>query len=556
MNTHEATPGESTVDLRTRIRRLREFRNALEAAVEPLAYSSRAGQFTFQAPLSATELLAGSYITIDAAANTKYLGQIITRDIVLREGPELGFDFTSEELGFTGVSARSSVQLANRTQLRAIEGEGVILGVYDGDRFAVTANEGAVQDAALALATDAEIRQYLTAVQAQSAALQVGQLLNAASPTPVALNARGFNRHTFLCGQSGSGKTFSLGVIIEQLLLETDLTLILIDPNSDFTELKRVRSLDEINRTRTTPLSAHAYDELVARYQRIMPQVRIFRPAAYNTPDQLQIHFGDLEPPAQAVVLQLDPLVDRAEYNTFTRTIERLPQERYSIADVQHALLHDYSAEARSLALRLQNLGIADWEVWCPPQSDSSLIEALDADARCIVVDTGALALPAEKSVVVQAVLNQLWKGRHRRRPFLIVMDEAHNICPQAPEDNLTAVTTSDTIRIAGEGRKFGLYLLLASQRPDKIHANVLSQCDNLILMRMNSQRDLDHVQTVFSHAPASLLARATQFGLGHSLIAGRIVHNPTFVKIGGRLSQEGGSDVPTSWAMPKAGPA
>ena len=54
---------------------------------------------------------------------------------------------------------------------------------------------------------------------------------------PCLADGCGFNRHTFLCGQSGSGKTCSLGVILEQLLTDTDLRLVILDPNSDFVHL-------------------------------------------------------------------------------------------------------------------------------------------------------------------------------------------------------------------------------------------------------------------------------------------------------------------------------
>ncbi len=57
----------------------------------------------------------------------------------------------------------------------------------------------------------------------------------------IALDAGGFDRHTFLCGQSGSGKTYSLGLVLERLLLETDLRVVILDPNSDFVRLADVR---------------------------------------------------------------------------------------------------------------------------------------------------------------------------------------------------------------------------------------------------------------------------------------------------------------------------
>ena len=68
------------------------------------------------------------------------------------------------------------------------------------------------------------------------AMLWLGDLALAAG-VPCLADARGFSRHTFLCGQSGSGKTYSLGVILERLLIETDLRVVVLDPNSDFVRL-------------------------------------------------------------------------------------------------------------------------------------------------------------------------------------------------------------------------------------------------------------------------------------------------------------------------------
>jgi type IV secretory pathway VirB4 component len=55
------------------------------------------------------------------------------------------------------------------------------------------------------------------------------------------LDAGGFDRHTFFCGQSGSGKTYALGTVLERLLLETSLRIVVLDPNSDFVRLDDVR---------------------------------------------------------------------------------------------------------------------------------------------------------------------------------------------------------------------------------------------------------------------------------------------------------------------------
>ena len=174
-------------------------------------------------------------------------------------------------------------------------------------------------------------------------------------------------------------------------------------------------------------------------------------------------------------------------------------------------------------------------------------------DVRCLVVDLGSLATREEQALASAAVLGELWRRREERRPVLIVVDEAHNVCPARPEDPLTAIATEYAVRIAGEGRKFGLYLLVSTQRPQKVHENVLSQCDNLLLMRMNSTADLGFVGDVFSFVPRSLLERATTFRQGESLAAGLIAPHPAFIRFGQRLAQEGGGDVPADWSRPEA---
>jgi DNA helicase HerA-like ATPase len=115
--------------------------------------------------------------------------------------------------------------------------------------------------------------------------------------------------------------------------------------------------------------------------------------------------------------------------------------------------------------------------------------------------------------------------------------------------DAIQQAATDLMIAIAGEGRKYGIYLFLATQRPDKLHPNVISQCDNLMLMRMNSQADIERLAEIFSFVPKGLLAEAAAFRQGEALLAGKTVPSPMTVRIGSRLSAEGGMDIPTTWA-------
>jgi hypothetical protein len=515
--------------------------------VAQVAYSTDGRTFGFEAPL-ALSIPVGCYVHLKAGDDQEYLGQIITKDIVQREGAELSFGFDVEGIVPDWLSITGS---RSRLRIRALEGSGMLLGRVAGDDLVATSNTDTFHQATITPADTALVGRYLAGPRLKRASLSIGHVLYVDGHVPVELDAGGFNRHTFLCGQSGSGKTFSLGILLERLLLETDLRIVILDPNSDFVRFDRVRPLDEVNRFHANPLSAEAYDELAARYRQAADGLRIFRPAALAARGEhpLRARFGDLSPREQGTVLDLDPIEDREEFNAFWRLVERLGHQNYSWGEVREAIGRDYTDQVRQLGLRIENLGIADWEVWSPP-GEPSLLDALGQDDwRGLVLDIGTLGSSVEKSVIANATLTHLWQQRNRRQPLLIVIDEAHNLCPQEPENDMQAISTEAVIRIAGEGRKFGLYLLLASQRPGKIHSNVLSQCDNLLLMRMNSHADLAHLASILSQIPISLMEQATSFSIGESLLAGRIVQNPTLAKFEGRLSVEGGSDIPTTWA-------
>ena len=514
-----------------------------------VAYSTDGRTFGYEAPLS-MPIPVGSYVALSVQNGGEYLGQLVTKEVSVRQGAEIGLELdpSLSALLPKGISFSSSHTYP--LQRLYAHGSGVILGRLDGGRHVPTTSEDGFQSADLTPASGHLVAQYL-APEGRTT-LDVGRALYTEGGVRALVGAEGFDRHTFLCGQSGSGKTFALGVILERLLLETDLRIVILDPNSDFVRLDRLRPLADVNRTTSSELSPESYEALVDLFRRVAPKLKVLRPDPYaEEPSKLlRIRFSDLERHEQGLVLGMDPLRDREEFNAYWRAIEGLSKVRYSLSEVKEAVMRQFSAEARQLGLRIENLGVADWSLWCSAD-EPSLIDVLDEDWRCLVIDSGTLASPAEQSIVAASVLGHLWRHRHERQPILIVADEAHNICPQEPVDNLETAATSHAIKIAGEGRKFGLYLLVATQRPSKIHANVLSQCDNLVLMKMNSASDLEHISQIFSQAPATFLDQSPHFAQGECLLAGKMVRNPTFGGFEGRFSEEGGTDVPTSWASP-----
>ena len=477
----------------------RVMRRQLEASVLALATSVDGHRFSFQARLEPLALRVGGYVILESAGPPR-LGQVLSLEVAQADAGEIGWE---------GATTHMTIRLAR--------GEGVVL-------------DGPLEpfhDAIARPAEPGEVRAWLGATTPRRAILPAGELTRAAGLIH-ALDAGGFDRHTFLCGQSGSGKTYALGVLLEQLLLETSLRIVVLDPNSDYVRLREVR--DDVA------------PELAARYRAAAEGVAVHR-SAPSGPGRLRVRLTELDEQAQAAVLRLDPIRDRDEYAELTALLEDLRPETLE------ALQTADRPSAAALSRRARNLGVDAWSLWARTDPGSSLEALEDPAVRCLVVDLGSLPTREEQAVAAGAVLERLWRLRARREPVLIVIDEAHNVCPAAPADPLTALATEHTVRIAAEGRKFGLYLLTATQRPQKVHPNVVSQCDNLVLMRMNSAADLAFTSEVFSFVPAGLLELAAGFTLGQALVAGKLSSHPALVKMGPRNAEEGGSDVPSTWA-------
>lgn len=344
------------------------------------------------------------------------------------------------------------------------------------------------------------------------------------SSLPVHLLAQKFNRHTFWCGQSGSGKTYALGVLLEQILVHTELPMVILDPNSDFVRLSEVR-------VDADPSAAEVLERTDTR-------------VLYSTRDggeRLHASFLELSVASRAAVLQLDPVINAEEYNALLHT--KVDPKTFNDADFLDALRASDHPGAQRLATRIENLQVLNWDLWS--RGGESATDIVQSRPRATVLDLGGFTHPEEPKVAALAVLERLWATREERRPVLIVIDEAHNLCPPDPASQVERALTQQLIQIAAEGRKFGLWLLLSTQRPTKVHPNVLSQCDNLCVMRMNAPRDLAELAEVFGYAPEETLSAAQGFLQGQTLFAGGFIDAPTLTQMGPRITEEGGVDVP-----------
>ena len=446
-------------------------RRSLEASVAAVASSVDGRRFTFQWSIHDLSVKIGGYASIDGR-----LGQVHAVEAAWVEGAALIAAVTEE------------VTDASHLRIVLARGHGVLLDGA-GTPF---------HDVPIARADATSVAEWLDRTRPRRRSLDVGELI-LRQGVRFGLDAGGFDRHTFFCGQSGSGKTYALGTILEQLLLQTSLRLVILDPNSDFVRLAEPREgIDE---------------DVASRYRQAAEGV-VVRTVGRG-PERLHVRFRDFDPVEQAAVLRLDPIRNRDEYGALVEILESGLKSPFTTAgELAERLATAERAEFRALATRMRNLGLHRWPVWSVEDPGS-------------LQDLGAPGGPRA----------------------LIVIDEAHNVCPREPRDEVTALATEHAARIAAEGRKFGLYLLVSTQRPHRVNDLVVSQCDNLVLMRMTSVGDLAYVADTLSFAPPALLQEATAFRMGESLVAGKIASHPAFVRFGPRLSEEGGSDVPVTWA-------
>ncbi|HET6967365.1 MAG TPA: ATP-binding protein [Ornithinibacter sp.] len=401
-------------------------------------------------------------------------------------------------------------------------GTGVVIGTIADDLGLERGARPAFEDAPLVPAAV----DHLAALHGSGAAsMTIGTWRTGDVGADAKLRASGFNRHTFLCGQSGSGKTYALGVLLERLILQTDLRIAVLDPNADFVHLGR-----------TLPGVPEEAGQRIAERG-----VRVLRSDSTRSGDAepLRLRFRTMTRAAQAAVLRLDPIRDQEEYNAFVGMLATLGQS--DLGNLLVNLRAGTEAQQR-LARRMENLGLTEWEAWA--RDLPSAADVVTGAPGVTVMDLGGFGDPMESTSIALEVVDELWAQRDRRVPTLVVIDEAHNLCRSDPTDPVATLLLERIIQIAAEGRKYGLWLLLSSQRPSKIHPQILSQCDNLMLMRMNSPDDIVELGRTFGFAPQPMLRASTGFVQGEALLAGGFAPVPMLVQMRERLTAQGGSDV------------
>jgi len=137
--------------------------------------------------------------------------------------------------------------------------------------------------------------------------------------------------------------------------------------------------------------------------------------------------------------------------------------------------------------------------------------------------------------------------------PVNLILEEAHRYISRNPMGTFLKANKIFDL-IAKEGRKFGLLLLVSSQRPSELSKTVLSQCSNFIVHRIQNPEDLAHIRQITPHISETILRRMPSIPTQHALIFGHSVNLPTTFKVNEAkpLPKSDNNRISENWFRPK----
>ena len=227
----------------------------------------------------------------------------------------------------------------------------------------------------------------------------------------------------------------------------------------------------------------------------------------------------------------------------FIQTVKLRLQNR--VQDKRWDCLTKYDSllpECDSIAKWLGLLGIASAAESNPHNAEEnrSRVEHKTSHPEVCIIDCSMLAhevLPYVCGIIGRLLLevrSHADADQRHRNPWVVVLEEAHNyIRPRRQDEDAGLTISRDSFeRIAKEGRKFGLSLMVASQRPSEISPTVLSQCANYIIHRLQNPDDIGHFKDVVPSQSRRLLDQVMLFGSGEAILVGSAFHIPARVTI------------------------
>jgi hypothetical protein len=175
-----------------------------------------------------------------------------------------------------------------------------------------------------------------------------------------------------------------------------------------------------------------------------------------------------------------------------------------------------------------------------------------NATANITIIDLSGI--PFEVLSIVVSLISRLVFdfARHYKKtktadtevPILLVYEEAHNYVPNHAGSQYNTVRAS-VERIAKEGRKYGVSLMIVSQRPSEISETIFSQCNNFVAMRLTNPADQQYVKRLLPDDISGMTDSLCVLDQRECLIIGDATVLPTFLTVDELLLKPDSEDMP-----------
>ncbi len=337
----------------------------------------------------------------------------------------------------------------------------------------------------------------------------------------VSININGLRRHLAILAQTGAGKSHTAAVIMEELL-KKGASIIVLDPHADYVFMKK-------------KLDGKMYSDNISVFRTPLSTGR-YTKDDIGIVNNFTIRFGDLTMDDVKDIMDiketytnLTAIVDdiykkmrgRKDLNDFMETAGKLPPEDYKKIKGRLTFLTKIKDIFQDYTTGINDyLGPGKMSVMDLSGMDQFLANYFSFKVLSSVYD---VKLSSEY-----------------KYPVFIFIEEAHNFAPPKKNSNISKMIK----KIAGEGRKFGIFLIVITQRPGKIDSDVLSQCNSQIILRVTNPADQNAILESSENITNYLMNDLPSLDIGESILVGEIVKMPVIVKIRERETMAGGSDI------------
>lgn len=431
--------------------------------------------------------------------------------------------------------------------------------------------------------------------------IEAGTLINRPD-VPVRLDPNGLRRHLAIIAQTGAGKSYLSGLVLENLL-QLGGTIVVFDPNSDYVRLRYDNSRNKtpfagrVNVYRVPGVEGRRYsddeiggaDEYTIWFSKLEPDeicdlagiastslnirtavrracTALQKDGRDYRPDDLVrrlYKMAGVEPPDEepsiraigAVQVGGEPLGEDEDVFDFHDALEEraaVPLKRgRGKGEDAVSTTEDVRGGAEKAIKYIEAL--AAYKIWGFKDMDRQMDRLLEPKSLS-VVDLAGMEQGISQ-YAVQKTLREIWRRATTGKldyPVFVVLEEAHNFVPGKDKGGVTECARWIN-RIASEGRKFKVFLVVITQRPGKIDPDTLSQCGSQMIMKLTNPTDQDAVRKASESLSESLFTDLPGLNTGESIILGPLTRVPCLIQVGRRLSAEGGSDIDVTAELEKA---